>query len=144
MRLIIQRVTKGKVSVKGKVVSEIENGLFVLVGIHRDDDIKRAEVLADKLTKLRVMKDESDKMNLTVGDVGGAMLVVSQFTLYGDTSGGNRPSFVDAARPEVARPIYERFVERLKNNGVMVGTGVFGEFMKIDVKLDGPVTIVME
>ena len=122
MRLIIQRVTKGKVSVKGKVVSEIENGLFVLVGIHRDDDIKRAEVLADKLTKLRVMKDESDKMNLTVGDVGGAMLVVSQFTLYGDTSGGNRPSFIDAARPEVARPIYERFVERLKNNGVMVGT----------------------
>ena len=144
MRLIIQRVTKGKVSVKGKVVSEIENGLFVLVGIHRDDDIKRAEVLADKLTKLRVMKDESDKMNLTVGDVGGAMLVVSQFTLYGDTSGGNRPSFIDAARPEVARPIYERFVERLKNNGVMVGTGMFGEFMKIDVELDGPVTIVME
>jgi D-tyrosyl-tRNA(Tyr) deacylase len=144
MRLVVQRVKEGRVSVGGRVVSEIGMGYFVLVGIQTGDGNKRAEILADKLLKLRVMGDESGKMNLSVGEAHGELLVVSQFTLYGDTSGGNRPSFIKAARPEVARPVYEHFVERLRGRGVRVETGEFGADMKIDVVLDGPVTILME
>jgi D-tyrosyl-tRNA(Tyr) deacylase len=140
----MQRVVKGSVSVEKKLVSEIGPGLFILVGVQVGDSLQQADLLANKLAKLRVMSDDAGKMNLAVKDVKGSMLVVSQFTLYADTTGGNRPSFVKAARPEVARPIYERFVERLKSNGINVKTGEFGEYMEIHAEFDGPVTIIIE
>ena len=144
MKLVIQRVSKASVSVKGENVAEIGEGLFVLVGIKEGDTQKDAQFLAEKLAKLRVMSDEEGKMNLTVSDVSGEILVVSQFTLYADTSGGNRPSFIKAARPEVAQPIYEHFVDQLTSHGVSVKTGQFGEYMEIETVLDGPVTIILE
>lgn len=144
MKLIIQRVSKASVSVDNKTVSEIGNGLFILVGVGVDDAEESARSLASKVSKLRVMKDDNGKMNLTVKDAGGEFLVVSQFTLYADTTGGNRPSFVRAAPPETARPLYEKFVEHLKNLGeVPVKTGSFGEYMEISLELDGPVTILI-
>lgn len=140
------------------MVGEIGKGLFVLVGIKEGDTEKDAEFLAEKLIKLRVMDDKEEKMNLTVSNIDGEMLVVSQFTLYADTSGGNRPSFIPqshsvrqgasllthAARPEVAQPLYECFVDQLRAKGVSVKTGKFGEYMEIDAILDGPVTIILE
>ncbi|RJP45777.1 MAG: D-tyrosyl-tRNA(Tyr) deacylase [Armatimonadetes bacterium] len=143
MRLVIQRIKKGKVSVAGKTVSETGVGLFVLVGVGQGDKKEDAEMLAEKLFKMRIMADDSVKMNLTVNDAGGEFLVVSQFTLYGNTKGGNRPSFIEAARPEVAEPVYKYFVECLRNLRGRVATGAFGEYMKIDVELDGPVTIIV-
>lgn len=148
----MQRVSSASVAVRGRQISKIKRGLFVLVGIKEGDTEKEADFLVEKLFKLRVMSfdsaqdksDKNDKMNLTANDVGGKMLVVSQFTLYGDTTGGNRPSFIKAARPEVAKPLYEYFVEKLKSHGAKVETGEFGAMMKIDAKLDGPVTIIME
>lgn len=146
MRLVVQRVKSASVKVvgSGKIVGSINKGLFVLVGVKKGDTEKDAETLAVKLSKLRVMADESDKMNLAVNDVKGQMLVVSQFTLYADTSGGNRPSFIDAALPEEAKKIYEHFVAKLKENGIKVETGSFGDYMQISAELDGPVTIVLE
>lgn len=144
MKLVIQRVKSASVSVSGEKVSEIGTGLFVLVGVTQTDTEKQADFLAEKVSKMRLMSDDADKMNLTVSDVDGEILVVSQFTLYSDTSGGNRPSFLKAARPDIARPIYERFVEKLKEKGIPVKTGRFGEYMMIDPVFDGPVTIVME
>lgn len=144
MKLVIQRVKRGKVSVHGETVGEIQQGLFVLVGVGKGDDVAKADVLAQKLVKLRLMRDTEDKMNKTVTDVSGSLLVVSQFTLYADTSGGNRPSFLNAASPELAREIYEAFLTKLKELGMPVETGRFGEYMEIDVLLDGPVTIVGE
>ncbi|MBI2594867.1 MAG: D-tyrosyl-tRNA(Tyr) deacylase [Candidatus Colwellbacteria bacterium] len=144
MKLIIQRVSQAKVAVDNQTISSIGKGLFVLVGVKEGDISDQAKVLAEKLAKLRVMADGAGKMNLTVSDVNGEMLAVSQFTLYADTSGGNRPSFIQAARPEVAQPIYEKLVEELKNLGVKVQTGKFGEYMEISATLDGPVTIIME
>lgn len=144
MRLVIQRVNNAKVSVDGKVVGEIGKGLFVLVGVKKGDTVKNAEILAQKLLKLRVMSDKEDKMNLTVSDVDGSFLVVSQFTLYADTSGGNRPSFIDAALPDSAKEIYEYFIAKLKDGGASVENGEFGSYMKIESDLDGPVTIILE
>lgn len=144
MKLVIQRVSQAKLSVKNNLISEIGQGLFILVGVGVEDTDKNAEFLASKLAKLRVMKDSTDKMNLTVKDVGGELLVVSQFTLYADTSGGNRPSFIKAAEPSKARSIYEYFIKKLREYDLTVKTGVFGEYMKIEPILDGPVTIVME
>ncbi|MCJ7805413.1 D-aminoacyl-tRNA deacylase [Patescibacteria group bacterium] len=144
MRLVIQRVRKAKVTVpgNGKVVGQIGPGLFVLVGVKKGDTLADAEVLAEKLLKLRVMADKEKKMNLSVGDIGGEFLVVSQFTLYADTSGGNRPSFINAAEPEEAKKVYEHLVSRLKEKGAKVETGSFGDYMEIETELDGPVTIV--
>ena len=146
MRLLIQRVKSAevKVSKTGKTVGKIGKGLFILVGVKQGDAEKDAEFLAEKLAKLRVMADEKDKMNLSVKDVGGEILVVSQFTLYADTSAGNRPSFLKAAEPKQAEALYELFVSRLKEKGIKVKTGSFGEYMEIDAQLDGPVTIIME
>jgi D-tyrosyl-tRNA(Tyr) deacylase len=144
MRIVVQRVKKGKVLAGEGEVSRIESGILALIGISREDNIKTAETTANKVFKLRIMEDEGKKMNLSVGDAGGSFLVVSQFTLYGDTRGGNRPSFMEAARPDTARPIYEHFVECLRDKGARVKTGVFGAEMKIEVELDGPVTILME
>lgn len=146
MRLVIQRVSEAKVTrVKdGEVMGEIGLGLFVLLGIKKGDTQKEVEILSDKISKLRVMSDASDKMNLSVKDVNAKILVVSQFTLYADTSGGNRPSFVNAEEPLRAKELYEYFVDQLKKKGIDVETGSFGEYMKIETVLDGPVTIIYE
>ena len=144
MRLIIQRVNRASVKASGKKVGEITKGLFVLLGIKKGDTKEGAEVLAEKLSKLRVMADAEDKMNLSVKDVGAEILVVSQFTLYADTKGGNRPSFIDAMEPEAAKEIYEHFVSQLKAKGIKVETGSFGDYMEIEALLDGPVTILLE
>ena len=146
MRLVVQRVKTAKV-VKvsnGKVVGEIGKGLFVLVGFKKGDSEGQAEMLAEKLSKLRVMSDENDKMNTSVADAGGKFLVVSQFTLYADTTGGNRPSFINAEDPDKAEKLYEFFVSELKEKGVTVETGSFGDYMTIDAVLDGPVTILYD
>lgn len=144
MRLIIQRVKKAKVSASGKVVGQIGKGLFVLVGVKKGDSENEAERMAEKLSKLRVMADEEGKMNLGVKDVGAELLVVSQFTLYADTSGGNRPSFTHAAEPKAAKKIYEHFLAKLREKEIKVETGSFGDYMEISSELDGPVTIFLE
>ena len=178
MKLVVQRVKKAKVLRRvqdynsWEKVGEIKKGLFVLVGFKRRDTKETVELLAVKLSKLRVMSDGEDKrslasqspgkrslasqspgkrslasqspgkMNLSVTDVGGKILVVSQFTLHADTSGGNRPSFINAEDPEKARKLYEFFIEKLKGLGIPVETGSFGDYMEIDALLDGPVTII--
>lgn len=143
MRLVVQRVSEASVKVgRGEVVGKIGKGLFVLVGVKEGDKLEDAGMLAFKLLKLRVMADPEGKMNLSVGDVGGEFLVVSQFTLHADTSGGNRPSFISAADPKVAKEIYEHFVVKLKELRAKVETGSFGDYMEISAKLDGPVTIL--
>lgn len=144
MKLVIQRVLSASVSTGGNVVGEIGKGLFVLVGVGQDDKPEAADVLAEKLLKMRIMSDENDKMNLSIVDMQGEILVVSQFTLYADTSGGNRPSFVKAANPDLAKQVYERFVENLRASGLKIETGSFGSYMQIKTELDGPVTILQE
>lgn len=144
MRLVVQRVNNAVVFTGNKTVGKIGRGLFVLVGVGEEDNEKKAEELAEKLSKLRVMADKNRKMNLSVNDAGGKILAVSQFTLYGNTKKGNRPSFIKAAEPKKAERIYNHFVEKLRERGIEVETGSFGDYMEIDVKLDGPVTILME
>lgn len=146
MKLVVQRVKSASVKVTetNLTVGEIKNGLFVLVGIKKGDSGKEAEALAEKLSKLRVMSDKEGKMNLSVPDVGGEILVVSQFTLYADTKGGNRPSFIEAALPEDARKVYEHFTNKLREKGIKVETGSFGDYMEIEADLDGPVTILLD
>lgn len=145
MKLVVQRVKEAKVTKidKGEVVGKIGKGYFVLVGVKKGDTIQDAGILANKLLKLRVMADKEEKMNLSLKDANGELLVVSQFTLYADTSGGNRPSFVNAALPAKAREIYEYFVSKLKESDLKVETGSFGDYMGISCVLDGPVTIIM-
>ena len=144
MRLVVQRVEKAKVIRvnDGSTVGEIGKGLFVLVGFKKGDSEKDVETFAVKLSKLRVMSDLADKMNLSVGDAEGKILVVSQFTLYADTSEGNRPSFIEAEEPEKAKKLYELFISKLREAGITVETGSFGDYMKIEAVLDGPVTIL--
>ena len=144
MRLVIQRVNSASVSVSGKAVGNIEKGLFVLLGVCDGDTLEDTKILALKLSKLRVMADDADKMNLSVGDVNASVLVVSQFTLYADTSKGRRPSFVKAAGPDVARELYKMFIRELRDKGVDVQTCEFGAYMKITAELDGPVTIIID
>lgn len=144
MKLVVQRVSEAKVKVEGKVVGEINGGLFVLVGFGREDGQKGVEEMARKIIKMRIMADNEGKMNLPVTEVGGEILVVSQFTLYADTKGGNRPSFIKAAEPDKARDLYRYFIAKLIEAGVMVKTGSFGEYMEIEVELDGPVTIITD
>lgn len=146
MRLVIQRVKEARVVVKesGEEVAKIEKGLFVLVGVGQEDKQEYADLLAEKVAKLRVMADKEGKMNLAVGDVEGEILVVSQFTLYADISGGNRPSFIKAGDPQLARNLYERFVGKLKALGITVQTGRFGQYMEVSLINDGPVTIIIE
>ncbi len=144
MRAVVQRVKYTKLSVDGELISEIPFGLTVFLGVTTGDSEKQAEWLMKKVAGLRIFEDEAGKMNLSVKDVGGEVLLVSQFTLYGDASHGNRPSFTLAARPEVAEPLYEYAVEALKAQGVTVKKGVFGGDMKIEQYNDGPVTILLE
>jgi D-tyrosyl-tRNA(Tyr) deacylase len=143
MKLVIQRVNSASVSVDRKIVGKIDKGLFVLVGVKEDDSKDDADVLAEKLKKLRIMADENDKMNLSLQE-DQKLLVVSQFTLHADTSKGNRPSFVKAADPKKAKEIYEYFISSLKRSGAEVETGEFGAYMLINTELDGPVTIILE
>ena len=146
MRLVIQRVNKASVErvTDSKIVGSINKGFFILVGVGKEDQLEDAKVLAEKVSKLRIMSDTEDKMNLSLKDVEGKLLVVSQFTLFADTSRGNRPSFINAGLPEKAKEIYEYFVKNLKEQGLKVETGSFGDYMKINTELDGPVTIIIE
>lgn len=144
MRLVVQRVSRASVTIDGEIVGSIGKGLLVLVGIREGDGEKEIEFFADKLVNLRIFPDADDKMNLSLVDVGGEILVVSQFTLYGDCKKGRRPSFIDAAGPDVAIPIYEQFVERLRQKGVSVETGRFGAMMDVELVNDGPVTLILE
>lgn len=142
--MVVQRVKRAKViRVKDKkVVGEIGKGLFVLLSVKKGDSFKEADFLAEKLTKLRVMSDSEDKMNLSVVDTKSEVLVVSQFTLHADTKGGNRPSFINAALPDDALKIYNYFIEKLREKNIKVQTGSFGDYMEIEAVLDGPVTII--
>jgi D-tyrosyl-tRNA(Tyr) deacylase len=144
MRVVVQRVSRASVTIEGSVVGAIGPGLLVLAGFTSTDDQSRIDWIAEKLTGLRIFEDENRKMNRSVLDVGGAMLVVSQFTLYGDVSRGRRPSFVDAAPPEDAIPMYEAFVAALRGRNVPVETGEFGAMMEVELVNDGPVTLVIE
>ena len=142
MKAILQRVKFAKVEVDGEVVGEIGNGFLVLLGVAREDDQREAEVLADKIAGLRVFTDENDKMNLSLAKIGGEVLVISNFTLCADCSHGRRPSFIAAARPEQAEPLYEYFSQRLRDAGVKkVAQGIFGADMAVSLLNDGPVTI---
>ena len=144
MKAVIQRVLKSSVSVDGKIVGSSGKGYMILVGVAKGDTEKHADLLARKTASLRVFEDDMGKMNLSVKDVGGEILLVSQFTLYGDASHGNRPSFTLAARPEQAEPLYEYAVKEVASYGITVKKGVFGADMKIEQFNDGPVTILLE
>ena len=144
MRLVIQRVKKAKVEINNKINGEIGQGFLVLLGVGPEDNEQVADYLVKKLINLRVFEDENQKMNLSIKDIDGELLIVSQFTLYGDASGGNRPSFIDAAKPDIAIPLYEYFVSECRKKINLVQTGEFGADMKVELLNDGPVTIIME
>src|SRR5262245_25032878 len=144
MRSVVQRVTRASVKVDRETIGEIENGLVVLLGIARDDTKVEAAYLVDKITALRIFDDEAGKMNLSVKDVGGGLLIVSQFTLYGDVRRGLRPSWSDAAPPEVAEPLYDFFVRQARSAVNDVATGKFQAMMQVELVNDGPVTILLD
>jgi D-tyrosyl-tRNA(Tyr) deacylase len=144
MRVVVQRVSEASVSVDARVVGNIERGLVVLVGITHDDREDQARFLADKIANLRIFADDEGKFNRSALDVTGEVLVVPQFTLYGDARKGRRPNFVQAAPPEIAEPLFEQFVSFLEEEGLHVETGVFGAMMSVKIFNDGPVTIILE
>ena len=144
MRVLLQRVSRAEVRVGARVTGRIDRGYLLFVGLTHADEDSALVWMADKVVGLRLFADAEDKMNLALADVGGALLVVSQFTLYGDAAKGRRPSFVDAARPEVAIPLYERFVALLRERGVGVEIGEFGAMMDVELVNDGPVTLWLE
>lgn len=144
MRAVVQRVTRAKVTVEDETVGEIGKGLVILLGVASDDTQDDVDYLAEKIAALRVFDDEDGRMNLSVKDAGGALLVVSQFTLYGDVRRGLRPSWSDAAAPEIAEPLYESFVLSVKKNLAHVATGSFRRMMQLELVNDGPVTILVD
>ena len=144
MRVLLQRVSRAEVRVGARVTGRIDRGYLLLVGLTHADAEPALAWMAVKIIGLRLFADAEDKMNLALGDVGGALLVVSQFTLYGDAAKGRRPSFIDAARPELAVPLYERFIALLRERGVQVETGEFGAMMDVELVNDGPVTLWLE
>jgi len=144
MRVVVQRVRRARVTVGEEVAGEIGQGLLVLLGVTHNDTIDDARWLAEKTVGLRIFADDEGKMNRGVSDVGGSVLVVSQFTLYGDCSKGKRPSFITAAPPEIAIPLYESFVDAVRALGVPVATGRFGAMMDVELVNDGPVTLIVE
>jgi D-aminoacyl-tRNA deacylase len=144
MRAVLQRVTQASVSVDGEVIGQIDRGLVVLLGVEQDDTDADAHQLADKTIQLRIFEDAEGKMNLALNDVGGAMLVVSQFTLLGDCRKGRRPSFIQAAPPELAERLYETFVATVGVQGIPVATGRFRAMMQVELVNDGPVTMLLD
>jgi D-tyrosyl-tRNA(Tyr) deacylase len=144
MRAVVQRVSRAKVLVGGDVTGEIGVGLMILLGVGREDTAAVAVALAEKTANLRIFEDENEKMNLSLLDVKGGALVVSQFTLYGDARGGRRPSFIAAAPPELAKALYEEFCGALRQLGVSVGTGIFQAMMSVELVNEGPVTILLD
>jgi len=144
MRAVVQRVSRAKVMVQGQVTGEIGPGLMILLGVGKEDTPQVAAAMAEKLANLRIFEDTQGKMNLSLLDVKGGALVVSQFTLYGDARGQRRPSFLAAAAPEVAKKLYEEFCEELRKLGVTVGTGIFQAMMSVDLVNEGPVTILVD
>jgi len=144
VRVVVQRVSRARVRVGGETVGEIGSGLLLLVGVGRGDDERDAAWMAEKVSGLRIFENEPGKMNLSVVEVGGGILSVSQFTLYGDCRKGRRPSFVDAAPPDAARELYETFNDLLRAKGLKVETGVFGAMMEVELVNDGPVTLIVD
>jgi D-tyrosyl-tRNA(Tyr) deacylase len=145
MKAVVQRVTQASVTVDGQIAGATGPGLMILVGVTHDDGEEQARWLAQKIAGLRIFEDDEGKMNRSLLDTGGGALVVSQFTLYGDCNRGRRPSFTDAARPEIAEPLCERFIELLREAGVShVASGVFGAHMQVEIHNDGPVTLILE
>ena len=144
MKAVLQRVSSASVSVAGERIADIARGLVILLGVGHDDDEKQARFLAEKIANLRIFEDNDGKTNLSILDVAGEALVVSQFTLYADASKGRRPSFTDAAPAAIARPLVDRFVELLREQGVPSQTGAFGDHMQVEIHNDGPVTIWLE
>jgi len=144
MRAVVQRVSKASISINGKIVGQINKGLVILLGVKNGDDQSDAKFLAKKCVNLRIFADNEGKFNLSALEVGGELLAISQFTLYGDTRKGRRPSFVEAAPPEISKPLYEKFVDYLRESGLKVATGEFGAMMLVEIHNDGPVTIILE
>jgi D-tyrosyl-tRNA(Tyr) deacylase len=144
MRAVVQRVSRARVLIDQEVVGQIDRGLLILLGVARGDRAEQARWLADKIVSLRIFADDEGKMNRSLADVEGGVLVVSQFTLYGDCQKGRRPSFIDAAPPEIAIPLYEEFVVAVRALGIRTATGRFGAMMDVELVNDGPVTLILE
>lgn len=145
MKLVVQRVKKSNVVVEGELIGEISKGFMVLIGVAPTDTKENVDFLVQKLINLRVFEDENQKMNLSIKDINGELLLISQFTLYADCSHGNRPSFINAAKPELANELYEYFIEQCKKQNIKkVATGKFGADMQVNLQNDGPVTIILE
>ena len=144
MKFVIQRVTDAKVSVDGKVVGKIGKGFMVLIGIAGTDTVEIADKMIKKLIGMRIFEDENEKLNLSLMDIKGEILSISQFTLYANCKKGRRPSFLDAAKPEISKPLYEYFNKALENAGVHIETGIFGAMMKVSLINDGPTTIILD
>jgi D-aminoacyl-tRNA deacylase len=144
MKAVVQRVSKASVKVDNRIISKIENGMLILLGVKKGDAKKEAELLAKKIINLRIFSDAEDKMNLSLLDIKGQIIVVSQFTLYGNCKKGRRPSFIDAALPQTADSLYQYFVQCLKNYNVLVKTGQFQALMQVELINDGPVTLILD
>ena len=144
MRVVLQRVSQASVTIAGRTAGAVGRGFCLLVGLTHGDTDATVDWMADKVAGLRLFTDAEGKMNLGLAEVGGGVLVISQFTLYGDTAKGRRPSFIDAARPETAIPLYQRFVAALRARGLEVATGEFGADMQVEIHNDGPVTLILE
>ena len=144
MRAVVQRVTEGSVTVEGSITGQIKNGFVVLLGVGNEDTEADADYIADKVSNLRVFEDEEGKMNLSLKDVGGEILAISQFTLYGDCRKGRRPGFTEAARPEKAKALYDYFTEKLRSFDINVGEGIFQADMLVKIYNDGPVTLLLD
>ena len=144
MKAVVTRVNRASVSIEGRLHGKIDRGFLILLGIAPEDTPEKCRKLAEKILSLRVFRDENDKMNLSLSDVGGSVLVVSQFTLYGDVSHGRRPSFIGAARPETAIPLYEQFLDECRRLGFAPQHGEFGAYMQVESENDGPVTLIVD
>ena len=144
MRAVIQRVIKGRVNIAGKAVAEIRRGFVILLGVEKSDDQENADALARKIANLRIFSDDAGKMNLSILDIHGEAIVVSQFTLMADTSKGNRPSFIKAGPPEIASPLVDYFIAALRERGIETQSGEFGADMLVEIHNDGPVTILLD